>query len=364
MFSAVRSRTTAGVRVCCMRSSAIRPLSSAQGPASSNKKDEKASASNMSVDDAFEKGFWELEDDLHSDRHGGVARPPPRSSTDAGHKQKTWVNFKELLDKVIDGTGKRGADTDKDQRQPNGRGRAEDTATMIEGRLLDMVLSKKKVFKQDKTPLPRGLMPAMYGKNVSKRPMGAPSLSQALDDAADKPLGQLGQLGGIKAHDKQIKLINDLLSTSSPSALLSLFARTVQEYQQDQAYPVYYSRVVANAMHHAYTRFGDPYLAMALFDQCKRMGVQSYLQGCTVDVYNAALRIRWQAWRDVYGMLDLLEEMTINGIGMNDVSQSLVQKVANEMDNTVMDDTVPRWSPEDVKSTQRMKQLLGKWAFK
>ncbi|CAO3631405.1 unnamed protein product [Cunninghamella blakesleeana] len=133
-------------------------------------------------------------------------------------------------------------------------------------------------------------------------------------------------------------------------------------------YPAYYSKVLQTSIKHAYAEFKDPYLAIALFEQCKVLGTESYIQGCTAKVYHEVLNIRWEAWKDIYGMLDLMEEMAINGIAFSRASAMLVKKISNEMDNQVLSDEenaqIKIWSPDDIRSTQLMKMLVGKWLFK
>ncbi|ORX46752.1 hypothetical protein DM01DRAFT_1339411 [Hesseltinella vesiculosa] len=289
--------------------------------------------------------FWDLPEDK---RHSVKQRAQEQS-----------INFQKLLDQVI-ATGRKSTASTKPVTKDSTRMQGQ-TASAIEQRLLEMV-RRNKVYKE-KAPLPRSMMPAMYGKLPT-----SPTLSQSLDPY-DR-LGRATEDSPMKSRDQQVKLIDELLSTTSSTQLLSLLTKTLATYQEQQMYPSYYSRLVTNAIQHAYVHFADPYLAIALFDQCKSLSPLSYIQGCTVDVYNHVLHIRWEAWRDIYGMLELMEEMTLNGIQFNEKSLALVRTVASEMDQQVLSqpdnpagfDTP--WSPEDVRSIQLMKTLVGKWSFK
>ncbi|KAI9308014.1 hypothetical protein BJ944DRAFT_260995 [Cunninghamella echinulata] len=249
--------------------------------------------------------------------------------------------------------------------------------TIIERQLLELVLKKKKIFKST-APLPRSLMPAVYGKDTSMNNLSSSySPSSSINERTKET--KRGIMGNkkIQEQDEEVKIINDVSSTTTKQELLNLFTGFLNKYhpsqqQQQQKlqelFPTYYAKVIDTAIKHAYTEFGDPYLAIALFEQCKLLSTESYIQGCTNEVYTTVLKVRWDAWKDIYGMLDLMEEMALNGIAFNRASAMLVRKISDEMEGQVMTDDesaqVKIWSPDDIRSTQLMKMLVGKWLFR
>lgn len=284
----------------------------------------------------------------------------------------TTINFVDLLDSMIKdrknednryitkGLSRRGKEL------PKITGETRRRSTLIEQRLLEMVQKQRTIYKQ-KAPLPRTMMGAVYGKAApvyGDTKNASSSKNRGLDSMQ---LNAIHENKGIQAHDREIKTIDDLLSTNTRHELLTFFNDCVSGYQEQQEFPSYYSTLVKNAIHHAFTDFRDPYLAVALFEQCKTMSIQSYIEGCTVDVYNQVLRLRWDAWEDIYGMLDLMEEMTLNGIAFDNQSAGIVRTITDEMERQELaggSDQVLRWSPDDVRSTELMKILVGKWIFK
>ncbi|CAO3630320.1 unnamed protein product [Cunninghamella echinulata] len=249
--------------------------------------------------------------------------------------------------------------------------------TIIERQLLELVLKKKKIFKNT-APLPRSLMPAVYGKDTSINDLSSsysPPTS-ANERTKETKKGIMGNKK-IQDQDEEIKIMNDVSSTATKQELLNLFtgflnkhhySQQQQQQKPQELFPTYYAKVVETAIKHAYTEFGDPYLAIALFEQCKLLSTESYIQGCTNEVYTTVLKVRWDAWKDIYGMLDLMEEMALNGIAFNRASAMLVRKISDEMEGQIMTDhesaQVKIWSPDDIRSTQLMKMLVGKWLFR
>ncbi|KAI8085211.1 uncharacterized protein BX664DRAFT_338829 [Halteromyces radiatus] len=348
---------------CVCRNSLAYRLYTTNSKTSSN--DKPVSSEDLVNDDYF----WEIP----------TSTPRHVTTKKTNNTTSPTLDFRRLLDTVLDKTTREHDQAIVDEVLTNITNGDElykrpttTTATqkaskrrtsLIEQRLLDMVIHNKKVFKE-RAPLPRSMMPALYGKtqNGEEKRKQSISLGKIQLEAIRKDKS-------IQAHDREIKTIDDILSTNSRHALLDQFSFSVMEYQQQQSFPSYYARLVKNAIQHAYTTFRDPYLAVALFEQCKSMSVESYINGCTADVYNQVLNVRWEAWKDIYGILDLMEEMTLNGIAFNDVSASIVQTITEEMEQQEWADAdnskqVQMWSPDDVRSTELMKILVGKWVFK
>lgn len=60
--------------------------------------------------------------------------------------------------------------------------------------------------------------------------------------------------------------------------------------------------------------FDSPSGAVALYELTKRRDVDVYAAGCTVEVYNAILRLRWEHYRDVYAARSVVAEMAVNAV--------------------------------------------------
>ena len=88
-----------------------------------------------------------------------------------------------------------------------------------------------------------------------------------------------------------------------------------------------YSQLVAHLMRTFRDKYRDPYLALALFDKVRRRSLVSYVFGCSTQVYNELIETKWTWFRDLRGVHDAVEEMVVNGVGFDNRSRRLVEKV-------------------------------------
>lgn len=75
--------------------------------------------------------------------------------------------------------------------------------------------------------------------------------------------------------------------------------------------------------------FDSPLEALSLFEMTKGTSMDVYIAGCNVDVYNEALRIKWNKFKDLYLVEDLVNEMEVNGIKGNSETTAIVASVAS-----------------------------------
>jgi hypothetical protein len=242
------------------------------------------------------------------------------------------------------------------------------STTVIEEKLLEMMLQNKKPYKP-KAPLPRSAMAAMYAK-TAERTRQSRQEQEGDDDILDflNPSSTVNwnkqdvlSNESIQLKEKEMKTIQSIVDTTNE---LDLLQRIQKEINQDE-YPAYYPNVLAKAIEHASLK--DPYLALSIFEQAKNKSMTSYIMGCTTTVYNRLLMLRWDVWRDVYGMLDLVEEMTVNGIAYDNDSRRIIRSVVNEIESegSCIDSDEPStgvyWNAEERRNCHIMKELAGKW---
>ena len=92
-----------------------------------------------------------------------------------------------------------------------------------------------------------------------------------------------------------------------------------------------YSQLVAHLMRTFRDKYRDPYLALALFDKVRRRSLVSYVFGCSTQVYNELIETKWTWFRDLRGVHDAVEEMVVNGVGFDNRSRRLVEKVRHDV---------------------------------
>lgn len=91
--------------------------------------------------------------------------------------------------------------------------------------------------------------------------------------------------------------------------------------------PPSYPKLIALLMSTFRDKYGDPHLALSIFDHARHLSVASFVFGCTTPAYNELIETRWRCFRDLRGVCDALEEMRVNGVEMDNRTRSLVETV-------------------------------------
>ncbi|KAI9262175.1 hypothetical protein BDA99DRAFT_69644 [Phascolomyces articulosus] len=269
-------------------------------------------------------------------------------------------------------------------QDPNVAKKTQRIQSQIEKQLLNMVRKSQQPHKKT-SPLPRGMLGSFYGKSVfqkSRRRMDEPAIIVKTHDE------------NIMSRDKETNAINSLLECTTGRQLLerviNFTTSTDRKENDDSNYPPYYAKLLTHAIKKASVTFQDPYLALSIFEHAKTHSVMSYVAGCTTEVYNALLMMRWQLWQDVHGMLHLVDEMMVNGVHYDYETRCIVQMVVSEVENDRrLDDPEEQrseedwdtedldldiesnrikdgmvWSMDERRSANIMKALVGKWLIK
>jgi len=96
--------------------------------------------------------------------------------------------------------------------------------------------------------------------------------------------------------------------------------------QNNQIYP----HIIATLMRSFRDKFHDPHLALAIFDHAKNSSIHSYVFGCTAPVYNELIETRWYCFHDLKAILDVLEEMKVNGVEADNRTRKVVEIIRRE----------------------------------
>lgn len=95
--------------------------------------------------------------------------------------------------------------------------------------------------------------------------------------------------------------------------------------------PEIYPRLVALLVRQFRDKYRDPHLALSMFDHARHLSVASYVFGCTTPAYNELIETRWRCFRDLKGVHDALEEMTVNGVDPDNRTKTLIEEVRREV---------------------------------
>lgn len=106
--------------------------------------------------------------------------------------------------------------------------------------------------------------------------------------------------------------------------------------------------------------FNSPEQALMLFEVSKKQGIDFYVSSCNCDVYNEVLRVKWDAYKDLYMIEALVSEMDINGLKGNSETSEILSSVARyaiDMKQGSLDSKhVPLWSQEDEERLTNLNQ--------
>ncbi|KAF5100106.1 hypothetical protein DV451_002680 [Geotrichum candidum] len=100
------------------------------------------------------------------------------------------------------------------------------------------------------------------------------------------------------------------------------------------------------------SNFNSPDQALALFELSKKQGIDFYVAACNIDVYNEALRIRWETYRDLYQLETLVSEIDVNGLNGDSVTSDVLSSVDSyysqlKIESEADPDHVTLWSQEE-----------------
>ncbi|KZT68328.1 hypothetical protein DAEQUDRAFT_738868 [Daedalea quercina L-15889] len=95
--------------------------------------------------------------------------------------------------------------------------------------------------------------------------------------------------------------------------------------------PRSYPHMISILMRTFRDKYGDPHLALSIFDHARHLSVASFVFGCTTPAYNELIETRWRCFRDLRGVCDALEEMRVNGVEMDNRTRSLAETIRREV---------------------------------
>lgn len=313
---------------------------------------------------------------IHRKARLSKRRPLFDQESDLEFKDDERQMFKKLLDNLLDRSGKASiSETIVSERQRRSG------VSAIERQLIELMEQKTPIYKKKSFP------PAMIPSLFSKSQISIDDLEQRErwndDDGLFRHLPASTKHPKIQEIDIENSIINRLLECQSNFELRQFVVTEIFNHSSSTlasgptlsdlpvswsstlAIPSYYSSLIATAIFHSLS-LNDPYMALAIFEQAKRRGIESYVAGCTTRVYNTILRARWNYWRDVRGMEGLVEEMMVNGVGFDDDTRRVILEVRREMEKDSEDGVVQigEWGEEERKALNRMKQMVGKWLVK
>ncbi|KAG0641170.1 hypothetical protein HOY80DRAFT_955728 [Tuber brumale] len=92
-----------------------------------------------------------------------------------------------------------------------------------------------------------------------------------------------------------------------------------------------YADLLVEAMITFRQNFNDLVGAMSVFERVKRLGAESYVVGCSTGAYNEMLQTKWEAYKDVSKIVELVDEMKINAVEGSQKTVEILRSIVNEI---------------------------------
>lgn len=118
--------------------------------------------------------------------------------------------------------------------------------------------------------------------------------------------------------------------------------------------PRWYPYLLSQLIRTFRDKYRDPHLALSIFDHARHLSVPSYVFGCTTPTYNELIETRWRCFRDLRGVVDALEEMTVNVVQADAKTRQLVETMRQEIGAKNV------WEEAEVTGNGQVMQLLDR----
>jgi len=92
-----------------------------------------------------------------------------------------------------------------------------------------------------------------------------------------------------------------------------------------------YPQLLAIVMRTFRTKYQNPHTALALFDHAHDASAVSYVTCCGTAAYNELIETKWDSFRDLQGVCDALEEMSLNKVRIDTRTIKLVESLRREV---------------------------------
>lgn len=93
-----------------------------------------------------------------------------------------------------------------------------------------------------------------------------------------------------------------------------------------------YSLILVKAMRLLRITYNNPLAAHTLFLRAKMLSAESYVLGCTTQLYNELLVSRWESFTDLYSICEILDEMSTNGVKGNGDTIQIIQRIQADVE--------------------------------
>src|SRR5208282_3970236 len=127
-----------------------------------------------------------------------------------------------------------------------------------------------------------------------------------------------------------------------------------------------YNLILLKAMRLFRITFHNPLAAHTLFLRAKMLSAESYVLGCTTQLYNELLLSRWESFTDLFSISEILDEMSTNGVKGDRQTIQILQRIQDDVQEWATqgaEAAKPVWIAEKermVKLERIQKEILAR----
>ncbi|KAG8690220.1 hypothetical protein FRC11_013103 [Ceratobasidium sp. 423] len=212
---------------------------------------------------------------------------------------------------------------------PIGNALRKHKSTRVEQQAMDVVFER--VFDMDaRSPLQGGIIgnqfpigKALFSSSTARRSAQHIRENEDLEKLFDE---KVESMMNCKSDQELLRWANTEVF-SEPSQTSSDLPKSTKS---KAIHPGIYGRVIAHLMHEFRETYNNPHLSIAIFDYTRQRSIISFVTGCTAPSYNQLMRTYWNSFRDLQMVLNIAEEMRVNGVQPDDRTKRLYLKIYEE----------------------------------
>ncbi|KDN45151.1 hypothetical protein RSAG8_05066, partial [Rhizoctonia solani AG-8 WAC10335] len=233
------------------------------------------------------------------------------------------------------------------------------SSTHMEQQAMDAVFER--VFDMDtQSPLQKSILGNHFpvGRTLFDNPIRQPTqhirekedLDRLFDEKAEIMMNCKSDQELLKWASTEVFSKFSQTSSNLPQSHKSARSKTI--------HPGIYGRVVAHLMHEFRETYNNPHLSIAIFDYTRQLSIISFVTGCTAPSYTELMRTYWNSFRDLQMVLNIAEEMRVNGVHSDDRTKQLYLKIYEEA--TLQSVWFEGGKEEVMKIVERLGNLVQK----
>ncbi|KAH3683459.1 hypothetical protein WICPIJ_005578 [Wickerhamomyces pijperi] len=109
--------------------------------------------------------------------------------------------------------------------------------------------------------------------------------------------------------------------------------------------------------------FKSPLDAITLFESLKSKSLHTFILGCGIKNYNKYIELQWSCFQDITKILNILEDLKINGIQGDLETEEILTTIKDEYADLLTEDSLTKsetfiWSERNEEDLKKLKKYI------